>query len=143
MILEEIPSNAVMLADGFKALEEMTLASDPPSPYKKVEEHCPFLCRQCFLPLCRDPPERDSLGEFGLARLKNLDRSLRASSVTKKDVPVYRGWDDDQRHLRAAHKLEVDAKAEEERPTMDKAMENYRSLHHPPKVCHCRDVVIR
>merc|ERR1719265_1084358 len=143
MILEEIPANAVIAADGFKALEDMEFESSPPSPYKKVEEQCPFICRQCFLPLCRDVPEKDSLGEFGLARMKNLDKSLRAASITRKEIPTYRGWDDDQRHLRAPHKLEVDAKTEEETPNIEKAVENYRSLHDPPKICCCTDVVIR
>jgi hypothetical protein len=142
MVLEEIPSNAVMTAAGFKELEDMELAANPPSPYKKVEEQCPFICRHCFMPLCRKAPE-DAIGEFGQARLKNLDRCLRASTITQKEVPTYRGWDDDQRHLRAPHKLEVDAKADEERPTLEKAVENYRSLHDPPKVCQCTDVVIR
>jgi hypothetical protein len=71
MILEEIPSNAVMAADDYKKIEEMTLESDPPSRYRKVEEQCPYMCRHCFLPLCRDAPAKESLGEFGLRRLKN------------------------------------------------------------------------
>jgi len=52
-----------------------------------------------------------------------------------KEIPAYRGWDDDLRLLRAPHRAEVEAKDQDEKQA--------RILRRLPQVCQCHDVIMR
>lgn len=104
-----------------------------PDP-KHRDTRCPFVCRRCSKPLDLAKPDEAALsGPWAKKRLAEVQQTLAETVVPAHEVPVYRGWEDDLRQLRVAHRAEVDAS--------EKA--SAKAISCSKKVCHCKDYVLR
>eukprot|EP00928_Gymnodinium_smaydae_P060456 TRINITY_DN4412_c0_g1_i1.p1 TRINITY_DN4412_c0_g1~~TRINITY_DN4412_c0_g1_i1.p1 ORF type:complete len:2808 (+),score=473.56 TRINITY_DN4412_c0_g1_i1:1015-8424(+) len=146
LLAEELPPNA-LLAGGQAYDDAAAAALSAAAAAAEAEGRggagaggasgCPFLCRQCFLPLdIASVPSAQSLGPHGQARLADVAAALAEGTVPVGEVPAYRGGEDLLQGLRSPHVVEQKA--------ADRGGQHAsqpRLARKATGACGCRDVV--
>eukprot|EP00747_Dinoflagellata_sp_TGD_P160636 gnl/TRDRNA2_/TRDRNA2_178003_c2_seq1.p1 gnl/TRDRNA2_/TRDRNA2_178003_c2~~gnl/TRDRNA2_/TRDRNA2_178003_c2_seq1.p1 ORF type:complete len:652 (-),score=120.16 gnl/TRDRNA2_/TRDRNA2_178003_c2_seq1:34-1989(-) len=159
MVLEEQPPNAFLCCEDYaKLAQEAEFAASarlerlkgsdgsshaPPWPQAKPGVQTPFACRRCSQFLSLNAPELLTLGPFCRQKIQaDSDAFLKAGAMHASEMPAYRDFDDDLRHLRVPESAEMSSK-------MASAAATGKTLPHDVigktavGTCTCKDVVLR